>query len=279
MESRERDGKAQNSEELYPNDPELATRVYREGAGLYSRCMRDPMNASLLSMRVCEDDRRIELGEGHLSNYAQVKALMIKAGGVYRDSGFFDFQESATDIMDMLLRGEEKNDKKKFQAFFTPSELASELVEWGCIDSSMRVLEPSAGGGAIADEIQSYGPKELVCCELWRRNVELLESKGHTVVMGDFLDQTVVTLGGKFDCIVANPPFTKNQDIDHVYHMYDLLKEGGRMIAVMSRSWVEDQIENKKISVIGWIVLVSHMLWHMSTTRLMREHLVSRELR
>lgn len=37
-----------------------------------------------------------------------------------------------------------------------------------------------------------------------------------------------------YDRILMNPPFSKQRDIDHVKHAYDLLKPGGRIVAVMS---------------------------------------------
>jgi 16S rRNA G1207 methylase RsmC len=41
-----------------------------------------------------------------------------------------------------------------------------------------------------------------------------------------------------FDLIIANPPFTNNQDIDHVRKMYSVLDDGGRMIVITSVFWV-----------------------------------------
>jgi len=37
--------------------------------------------------------------------------------------------------------------------------------------------------------------------------------------------------------IIGNPPFSKNQDIDHVYKMYECLAEGGRIASIMSNHW------------------------------------------
>ena len=37
-----------------------------------------------------------------------------------------------------------------------------------------------------------------------------------------------------FDAVVANPPFSAQQDVTHVSHMIDFLKEGGRLATVMS---------------------------------------------
>jgi 16S rRNA G1207 methylase RsmC len=37
----------------------------------------------------------------------------------------------------------------------------------------------------------------------------------------DFLDYSMDT----FDKIVANPPFSKSQDVKHILHMYELLND------------------------------------------------------
>ena len=58
---------------------------------------------------------------------------------------------------------------------------------------------------------------------------DLLETKGYNVVDCDFLEHT-----GEYDRIVMNPPFEKGQDIDHVRHAYELLKPGGKLVAIMS---------------------------------------------
>lgn len=36
----------------------------------------------------------------------------------------------------------------------------------------------------------------------------------------------------------AGAPFSNNQDIDHVMKMYDLLQEGGTLVAITSKHWV-----------------------------------------
>ena len=44
-----------------------------------------------------------------------------------------------------------------------------------------------------------------------------------------------IAIGGPFDRIVMNPPFSKGADIAHVRHAFDhYLKPGGRLVAIMS---------------------------------------------
>ena len=36
-----------------------------------------------------------------------------------------------------------------------------------------------------------------------------------------------------YDRIVMNPPFSDRRDVEHVQHAYELLKPGGRLVAIM----------------------------------------------
>lgn len=178
---------------------------------------------------------RLELPTEQISNYPAVKKALLAAGGKYKRSGF-DFQESAQTIKDRLCGGEVIDDIKKYQYYPTPKVLAEQLVSMSEIEPHHMVLEPSAGQGAIVDVIPECAMLMLV--ELMPQNAIVLRRKYYppkvVVVEQDFLTVDVET---GFDRIVANPPFTKNQDIDHVMHMYDLLKPGGRIVSVMSSSW------------------------------------------
>ena len=44
---------------------------------------------------------------------------------------------------------------------------------------------------------------------------------------------------GTFDAVLANPPFTRNQDIQHVMHMLQFIRPGGALSVIMSTSWLE----------------------------------------
>lgn len=73
----------------------------------------------------------------------------------------------------------------------------------------IRILEPSAGEGALADEITKAFTKagitfELTCIEIDPLNLLTLESKGYQPYKGDFLKYEAEQ---EFDLIVMNPPF------------------------------------------------------------------------
>lgn len=184
------------------------------------------------------DGSRIGLPPELLKHYAAIKVMIEKAGGSYRDSGF-DFEEGidAVEILRALQAGKKLNPKKSYQFFSTPPARSKSVCRSACIEEGARVLEPSAGDGVLADDARALGA-DVVCVELWDSNVRKLRAKGHEVIHGDFLDVTPAELG-LFDAVIANPPFTKNQDIDHVCHMWSFLKPGGVLSVIMSTGWIK----------------------------------------
>ncbi|GEK11883.1 methyltransferase [Pseudoalteromonas peptidolytica] len=191
---------------------------------------------------------RLELpSDIKFENYAQVKNALIKAGGKYKRCGF-EFTSDAAEMQQRLTSGEVVNDAKKYQYFPTPTPLAKRMVEMANIRASDYCLEPSAGQGSIAAIIRKKSEK-LTCIELSHENVKVLKSLGIESLHDDFLK---FNCDQRFDKIVANPPFAKNQDIDHVRHMYSLLNDGGRIVTVMSKSWVFGN-QKKQVNFRQWL--------------------------
>lgn len=117
----------------------------------------------------------------------------------------------------------------KIEGFFpTPKPLAKEMVQKADIRQGMTVLEPSAGNGNIADAIREEGTEPDVI-EPYSSLRSILQAKKHNLIGSDFLDEK-----GGYDRIVMNPPFERRQDVDHVRNAYELLKPGGRIVAIMS---------------------------------------------
>jgi hypothetical protein len=114
---------------------------------------------------------------------------------------------------------------------FTPSDIALQLIEYADIDHNSIVLEPSAGIGNIADQIKKFVDNVDVCEQMYSYR-ELLGLKGFNVVESDFLQYNNPNY---YDCIIMNPPFSDEQN--HIKHAYDLLKVGGKLIAITSPHW------------------------------------------
>lgn len=115
--------------------------------------------------------------------------------------------------------------------FPTPPQIVQRMLDEADIQPGHRVLEPSAGKGNIADAIRSQHPHaHLTVIEPWGRLREVLSLKQHVL----HEDDDFLTHATTYDRIVMNPPFEKGQDVDHVRHAYELLRPGGRLVAIMS---------------------------------------------
>ena len=116
----------------------------------------------------------------------------------------------------------------KINGYFpTPKKIVANMLELADIGENDKVLEPEAGAGDIADEI-GIGKVDVIEYNGLLR--EILQKKGHNVVGMNALEAE-----GQYDKIIMNPPFEKNQDIDHVTKLFDdNLKPGGRLVAITS---------------------------------------------
>lgn len=112
--------------------------------------------------------------------------------------------------------------------FETPPEIVWRMIE--LVAPTGRILEPSAGLGAIADNLP-VPEGQIFCIEKNEYRAQALCEKGYTVHCGDFLAYSATE---EFDRVFMNPPFENSQDIDHVQHAYSCLNANGIMISVMS---------------------------------------------
>ena len=197
-----------------------------------------PLDAKGELALLIPDGQRLMLPKTQLKHYADIKVKLQKAGGEYNSKGWFEFAQGIdpAQVLASLLGGNTVNGKKDSQSFFTPAEVAQQVCAQVAPKPGMRVLEPSGGGGALADPVRAAGA-EIVVIENYPVNVHLLKEKGYDVIEQDFLTVSPADIG-QFDAIVANPPFSRNQDIDHVLHMVKFLKPGGTLSVIMSQSWM-----------------------------------------
>ena len=180
----------------------------------------------------------------------QLTGLNGKWVGGKTQAFVFDFDP--TDLLERLAGGE-SNIKKKVQFFPTPSVLASKLVLIAEISDGHKILEPSAGQGAIVEQILLKNPTiKISVCEIEPINQDVLRKKYSTSIMHVGDDFLQVGDTRKYDRIIANPPFNKSQDIDHIYKMYSLLSDDGILVSMSSTSWVTSNIK-KSVAFREWL--------------------------
>jgi phospholipid N-methyltransferase len=139
--------------------------------------------------------------------------------------------------------------RNAFNDFFpTPEAVAEEVVAQAEIEPGMRVLEPSAGNGMLADAAKAAGA-EVDVVEMGGQLREILSEKGYNLVGDDFLEYQA---GEQYDRIVMNPPFSKDQDIQHVQHAYTMLKPGGKLVAIVS-SMAGDRANTRNRQFREWL--------------------------
>ena len=100
-------------------------------------------------------------------------------------------------------------------------------------ESDERHLQNSTRCAVCQDALRARGCA-VTCVELDVRLAEFLRKKRHKVFQQDFL---VFNEGGSFyNRVIMNPPFGNLQELDHVYHAYDLLLPGGILVAILPES-------------------------------------------
>lgn len=171
-------------------------------------------------------------------SYAEAKKWIEEAGGSWIGGKVqgFTFPFNAERVFNILHEGKQCNLQQDFQFFATPPEVADWLVMLaGGVHEDEKVLEPSAGTGSIIDAIHRSCPDVIVdCYELMPENKEILAKKDNIRILGDDFTKCDVA---QYDKIIANPPFSKNQDIRHVRRMYECLNPGGVLAAITGPHW------------------------------------------
>jgi 16S rRNA G1207 methylase RsmC len=126
------------------------------------------------------------------------------------------------------------------QLFPTPAHVAARMVELADVQPGERVLEPSAGTGALLAALGrrpwgsdvKFGRVHAVeihgaLCPRLRADFPLT-----AIHQADFLTMSADDFGGLFDVVLMNPPFANADDVKHIMHARRFLAPGGRIVAI-----------------------------------------------
>jgi predicted RNA methylase len=148
-------------------------------------------------------------------------------------------------VQEELIAG--TNRSKALSQWFTPKELAERVAEWarvhgGCsctdpfcnipTERPMRVLEPSAGNGALVRPLIAAGAIVTACEIDERYAADLGREKGSWgwVHICDFLERKPTDMG-PYDLCVMNPPYEDGQDVAFILHA---LKFAPRVVGIFT---------------------------------------------
>lgn len=188
--------------------------------------------------------------------YQEVAKSLQLIGGKWKGGKTFGFvfSNDPSNLLYEISKGVKRNIKKEYQFFETPEDLADKLVFLANINEFDTILEPSAGRGSIIKAINKITNIVPDCYELMEENRIILKNRIKddnlrcNVLGNDFLKHK----DKKYSKIIANPPFTKNQDIDHLLKMYEFLLDEGKLVCITSESW-EFGKHNKQVNFRKWL--------------------------
>ncbi len=207
----------------------------------------------------------LTLPEYTIEDYPKFKKMITDVGGQWKRKGFL-FTSNPQKVLGQIFQ-QGINWKKLTQFYATPHPVCRQMFE--ALPSgkeywfNKRILEPSAGRGNILMEIllrtclfQHNGkagdefklivsPQSQVdICEIDPFNYLCLENKiikqmGYQRVCGDFMD---LPLDNRYDVILANPPFNKDQYKTHYQKMVEHLTPGGDMVCILPKKAQDEDI-------------------------------------
>lgn len=205
----------------------------------------DQQILEILQQSVTKENELFLCGNLDRNTYVKTNKVLEACGGKWnKKSKSHVFPTNAEERLEqILLTGEVEIPKDEFDYFPTPEIVVNRLVEISKPVAGMKFLEPNAGQGAIAIPFKNFGC-EITCYELSEKNFNILNELGLNATQIDFLQ---VEPEEKFDLIVMNPPFSKQQDIKHVLHAYKFLKPNGKLVSVMCSNilWRDNKLTNE----------------------------------
>ena len=200
--------------------PRRATRISEDVLGVLSRATVDGNTVSI-SERL---DRAM---------YVKVNDVLAALGGKWnRKAQAHLFAEDAGPLL-AAVQADGTVVRPQDEGWFpTPAPVVADMLELAGLQPGMRVLEPSAGEGAIAGPVAGRGCV-VDCVEANAKRADGLRAGGYAraVTTADFL---AVPAEPVYDRVIMNPPFADKADIAHVTHALGFLRPGGMLIAVMA---------------------------------------------
>ena len=220
---------------------ERVATVENLAMGEQSRALRSAIKDGYLSA---------EFVEPHALDGTGGKAFDARAEGDKVMDNPFNFAKT-------LYFGKQKGrqNHKGADFFATPDPLGFKMVEWADIKANDKVLEPSAGVGAIgkwfpADSVNHFVEQSGNLCS------DLGIAVQGKVMQMDFMD---LDLHNKYDAIVMNPPFGK-ASVTAIQHLQKAMKHtsmNGRIVILapnnmMEKASFKKMLDDKEFS--GWVL-------------------------
>lgn len=134
--------------------------------------------------------------------------------------------------------------------FATPEPIGYKMVEWLGLKSGEKVLEPSAGHGAISRWFPETTERTIVEPSGKLMPLAQMNTPGAKAVHGSFEDFNIIN---KFDGIAMNPPYGTGGKtaIEHLQKAFKQLHDGGRVVAIIPEGPAADKRYSKMMEEIS----------------------------
>jgi predicted RNA methylase len=202
----------------------------------------------------------------HRPDYLAIAKILRALGGKWdrREEGHVFLSDAQVLLDEAVGTGEAVDQKRSLEQFDTPEELARLMVERAEIEEGDNILEPSAGVGNLVRAVYAHVTDEVArslsisMVEIDPKRCEQLvatfKDRPIDVACDDFCqmeDENWAMAHELFNVVLMNPPFSRNQDIDHIRLAWDYLAPKGRLVALCStHSWGNS---DKEIQFAAWL--------------------------
>lgn len=178
------------------------------------------------------------------ADYKAVDKTLRALGGQWnRRRRAHVFDSDPSQAIALVLEGDDVPSPARTREGFvaTPDALAEHVVATYsglAPDASARILEPSAGDGALVNAVLAHAPSSrVVAVEPNPERARGIVQHPSITVHGDTFEHYATTTPALFDAIVMNPPFSNTDSrtvwIDHLRLAWDLLAPGGRLTTIL----------------------------------------------
>jgi hypothetical protein len=199
------------------------------------------------------------LREGFIDAYLEASALepgpQDGIGGKEKDRGVAQaspFAIAKTHYFARMKTSGRRDQREGLDFYPTPEPLGLKMVQWAGIRPNERVLEPSAGDGAIA----RYMP-EGIDLTLVEPSIDLGSRAQLRAPQGKHVGSTFESyhLVNKHHVVVMNPPFGSGGKtaFDHLAKAMNHLREGGRIVALVPAGPTADR-RLDALDVSGFVI-------------------------
>lgn len=210
--------------------------------------------------------RSITVGEDNIAKlnapqldkklYAEIKKVLTHLRGTWiggKTQGF-SFKFNPTETINKTVESGFMPMDNATAYFPTKQELVDDLLRVVDLDIDMGypfdILEPSAGGGAIASRAREKQPKASIdTVEFLDINQAILEEQGFAPFKGDFMHFNA-DYEKNYDYVLMNPPFSLKGDnlayITHFNHAQKMLKPHGVISAIVPTGFITNKTKKNQ---------------------------------